>query len=94
MLLKVGQVRELFHKAGVKRISPRALEDIDRGLQMALVEMAGDIVTIYPGRIIEAADVQRLSEVKSYELKPLAVDEDDISLEDLVAEEPLADADD
>ena len=89
-VLKIGATQDVFHKAGVKRVSRNALEVLGQGISEAIDVIAGDVATAYPGRLVESHHVVNVSRVKGgYAIVLVLPDSDDISLDDLVAGEPM-----
>ena len=77
-VLKVGETKRVFHEAGVNRLSHVCVDVLDQAVRRLLEDIANDVVKVYPGRLIESADLVRLDKVKGgYTLRlPKQVDEE------------------
>ena len=96
-ILKVGEVRRVFHEQGVKRITKKALVGLDAAVSRAISDLAGDVSKVYEGQLIERDDLVRMMGIeKDYTIVVRQADEEEeeISIESIIEEEPLEEGED
>ena len=86
-ILKVNRTREILHGAGVKRVTRTAIAYLDEAIEDMVTEIGKDLSLVYPNRLIESADVFKVSEIKKgYRARLKEVTVPKKSLEDLVSD--------
>ena len=91
MILKKSVVRDIFHSAGIKRLSQSAIESLDEAVERVVRAMAGDAAVVYEGRLVGSRELARLSTIKEkdYVVVVSIIESEEKSLEEIVEEEPL-----
>lgn len=91
-VLKVGETKRVFHNAGVNRLSKVCIDVLEQAVASVLEDIANDIVKVYPGRLIESADLVRLDKVKGgYVLRLPAQVHEELDLDALLQTEQVPD---
>ena len=94
-ILKRGRIKELFHAAGIKRVSPNVILQIDDAVEKMVEQIAKSAVQAYPDQLLDGGLLQRLCIVHSgWKLSFGTVIDDDMTLDELVEAEQLPEFDD
>ena len=91
-LLKRGRIKEIFHDAGIKRVSPNVILQLDAIIERTVEQIAEAAAHAYPDQLLDGGLLQRLS--LSHGGWTLTLDKaviDEKTLDELVAEEQLPD---
>lgn len=92
VVLKLSIAKQIFHDAGAKRVSRKALHAVDDAISKVIKQLAEDVVKVYPNALVEAVDVARVCNItEKYKLSMDVQQVLDIDIERLVKDEPLPD---
>lgn len=68
MITKKGRLIEIFHDAGVQRVSHRVLDVIDEAVEEVVKMLAHDVALVYPETFVETNELIRVASIKQYRL--------------------------
>ena len=91
-VLKRGNVKDIFHNAGVKRVSGTAISLLDAAVERLVIDIADNCKVAYPDTLIESIYIVRISDARDG--WSLILDEamiPDIILQQLMKDVPLPD---
>lgn len=91
-VLKIGKVKELFHDAGIRRISQRTLEVLDAEITELIKTLARDVNLAYPDKLVIVDVLERVTSLSDkYVLKISGRELGEVDMRKIIEEEPLPD---
>lgn len=89
-VLKIKSLKAIFHEAGAKRITRKAINALDEAVAVMIKSLAEDVIKVYPESMIETNDIARVCNLtQKYKIVMEVKQVDDIDINKIVREEPL-----